>query len=66
MYNILKVMVNDGVKTRVVLLDSLAEVWEFESQSSADIMATILQKNSDSGHRYLVRKADEWGNVDNM
>jgi hypothetical protein len=57
MYCILKIIKSaNGVDLPVVLLDTLGEVWEFEDADEAIKMAEILTKNSDSGHRYYVKK----------
>jgi hypothetical protein len=47
---------NNGKVLPVVLLDSHADVMEFESQEEADKMAAVLNINSDSGHTYRVKK----------
>ena len=46
----------DGKELPVIMLDTLDEVWEFESLEIAEKMASILERNSDSGHTYYVRK----------
>lgn len=46
----------DGVVVPVILLDTLGEVWEFDSKESAQEMANIFNTNSDSGHKYEVKK----------
>lgn len=57
MYIIVKLVKNsNGVEMPVVLIDDHSEVWEFESEKEADSIRTILEKNSDSGHRYIVKK----------
>jgi len=43
----------------VVLLDSQADVMEFETREEADKMAAVLNVNSDSGHTYRVKKIGE-------
>lgn len=40
----------------VILLDSHGEVLEFENKDQAEDMVKILNTNSDSGHRYEVKK----------
>ena len=40
----------------VVLLDSHADVMEFDTPEEAEKMATMLNVNSDSGHTYRVKK----------
>ena len=40
----------------VVILDGLGEVMEFTNKEEAESMKEIFQRNSDSGHIYLVRE----------
>jgi len=57
MYCIIKVIKNDkGVDLPVIMLDSSDEVWEFESLEEAEKIASILEKNSDSGYEYFAKK----------
>ncbi len=46
----------NGIELPVVMLDSQDEVWEFENVEIAEQMASILEKNSDSGYTYTVKK----------
>ena len=46
----------DGKELPVIMLDSQDEVWEFENVEIAEQMASILEKNSDSGYTYTVKK----------
>ena len=56
-YLIIKEIKSDNGKILpVVLLDSHADVMEFETQEEADKMAAVLNVNSDSGHTYRVKK----------
>jgi hypothetical protein len=50
---------NNGKVLPVVLLDSQADVMEFEDKEEADKMATMLNINSDSGHIYRTKKIGE-------
>ena len=50
---------NNGKILPVVLLDSQADVMEFENKEEADKMAAMLNINSDSGHTYRVKKIGE-------
>lgn len=43
-------------KVPVILLNSDTEVWEFETEEEAEEMKEIFQTNSDSGHKYEVKK----------
>ena len=59
-YLIIKEIKSDNGKVLpVVLLDSQADVMEFDSREEADKMAAILNVNSDSGHTYRVKKIGE-------
>jgi hypothetical protein len=40
----------------VVMLDAQGEVWEFDNKDKAQEMANILNTNTDSGHKYEVKK----------
>ena len=46
----------NGVVMPVILIDSQNEVLEFESLKEAEELQMLLQKNSDSGHEYIVKK----------
>ena len=58
MYVIIKHIKMQDNKTRVpvILLDSQGEIWEFDSQKKAEEMREIFELNSDSGHKYEVKK----------
>lgn len=57
MYVIIKhVKTRDQKILPVILLDAHGEVLEFESIEQAEQMSKILNTNSDSGHRYEVKK----------
>jgi len=59
-YLIIKEIKSDNGKILpVVLLDSQADVMEFENKEEADKMAAMLNINSDSGHTYRVKKIGE-------
>jgi len=59
-YLIIKEIKSDNGKVLpVVLLDSQADVMEFENKEEADKMAAVLNINSDSGHTYRVKKIGE-------
>ena len=59
-YLIIKEIKSDNGKVLpVVMLDSQADVMEFDSREEADKMAAILNVNSDSGHTYRVKKIGE-------
>jgi len=47
---------NDGIELPVIMLDSDDEVWEFSDVDEVIKLAEILTKNSDSGHKYYVKK----------
>jgi hypothetical protein len=44
------------VKLPVILLDNHGEVMEFETEEQAEEMRTLFELNSDSGHKYQVKK----------
>ena len=58
MYVIIKHIKMQENKKRVpvILLDSQGEIWEFDSQKEAEEMREIFELNSDSGHKYEVKK----------
>ena len=43
-------------KLPVIMLDTQGEVWEFDNKDRAQEMANILNANTDSGHKYEVKK----------
>jgi hypothetical protein len=60
MYVIIKhVKMNSSPMSRkvpVILLNSDTEVWEFENEEEATKMKEIFETNSDSGHKYEIKK----------
>lgn len=56
MYCILKHVKKDDIYLPVVMMTLGEEIWEFEDIKSAQEMADILELNSDSGHKYSVKK----------
>lgn len=57
MWVIVKLIENEkGIKMPVIILDEHHEIWEFETEESAEKMRKIFQENSDSGHGYILRK----------
>lgn len=46
---------SNGTVVPVILLDTNHEVLEFENQSEASDLASLLEVNSDSGHKYQVK-----------
>jgi hypothetical protein len=57
MYVIIKhVKTQNGRFLPVIMLDSHGEVLEFERKDEAEQMANILNTNTDSGHKYEVKK----------
>jgi hypothetical protein len=40
----------------VIMLDAQGEVWEFDSRDDAQEMVNIFNTNTDSGHKYEVKK----------
>jgi len=45
-----------GVLLPVIILDSHGEVLEFENESDAEKLRGIFELNSDSGHKYTIKK----------
>jgi hypothetical protein len=43
-------------KVPVIILNSDTEIWEFDTQEEAEKMKEIFETNSDSGHKYEVKK----------
>jgi hypothetical protein len=58
MYVIVKYvkMSKDKIKLPVILLNVDTEIWEFETLGEAENMKNIFESNSDSGHKYEVKK----------
>ena len=58
MYVIIKHIKIQENKTRVpvILLDGQGEIWEFDTEKEAEKMREVFELNSDSGHKYEVRK----------
>jgi hypothetical protein len=40
----------------VIMLDTQGEVWEFDNKDKAQDMVNIFNTNTDSGHKYEVKK----------
>lgn len=40
----------------VIIVDDLGEVMEFQSKEEAERIKEIFQRNSDSGHSYILRE----------
>ena len=57
MYVIVKhVKTQDDRTLPVIMLDTQSEVWEFDNRVKAQEMVNILNANTDSGHKYEVKK----------
>lgn len=58
MYIIVKMIkqMTTNVELPVVLLDGQDDVMEFETQEEAEKMRSIFEKNSDSGHKYIIKQ----------
>ena len=57
MYVIIKhVKIGETMKLPVIMLDSQCEVLEFDNKDKAQEMVNILNTNSDSGHKYELKK----------
>ncbi len=44
------------VKLPVIILDNHGEVMEFETEEQAEEIRSLFELNSDSGHKYQVKK----------
>lgn len=57
MYVIVKhIKTENKTRVPVILLDSQGEILEFDSENEAEKMREIFELNSDSGHKYEVKK----------
>lgn len=57
MYVIIKhVKTHNNRKLPVIMLDTQGEVLEFDNEDNAQEMVNILNVNTDSGHKYEVKK----------
>ena len=56
-YNIIKIMMDPktGQKTHVLLTDGLSEIWDINKKEEAVRITTMLNENTDSGHKYEIR-----------
>ena len=56
-YCIIKELIlENGAKQNVILVDSLSEIIEFDTHEEANKVAKIFEKNSDLTLRYIVKK----------
>ena len=58
-YVIIKTIRRDTVKQvdlPVIMLDSQSEILEFETEEEAVNLAELMNANTDSGHKYSVKK----------
>ena len=57
MWVIVKMIKNQsGIELPVILVDSHPEIMSFDSEDEAIKMKDLFEKNSDSGHKYVVKK----------
>ena len=56
MYCIIKYIKLEKKELPVIILNSQDEVLEFDTEVNAEDFKIILQMNSDSGYRYVVKK----------
>ncbi len=56
MYCIVKYIKVDTKELPVIILNSQDEILEFDNDVQAEEFKEILQMNSDSGYRYVVKK----------
>jgi len=45
-----------GIELPVILVDSHSEIMSFDTEEEALKMKEIFEINSDSGHKYLIKK----------
>jgi hypothetical protein len=58
MYTIVKFIKQpNGKEIPVIILDNHEEIWSFDTFDDAEKMRLLFEKNSDSGHRYEIKKA---------
>lgn len=57
MFVIIKHVKNNlGVSVPVILIDCHSEILEFDTLEEAESMRALFEQNSDSGHKYEVKK----------
>jgi len=58
MYVIIKMIKHDisQIEIPVIILDSQNEVMEFETEEEAEKLRKLFETNSDSGHKYILKK----------
>lgn len=57
MFVIVKYMKNDkGIEMPVLIVDAHSEILEFDTEKEAEEVKDVFQANTDSGHRYAVKK----------
>jgi hypothetical protein len=57
MWVVVKMVKNyNDIELPVILVDSHSEILSFETEDEALKMKEIFEVNSDSGHKYLVKK----------
>ena len=57
MWVIVKIIKNlNGIELPVIILNSQNDIWEFDTMEEADKMRIVFETNSDSGHKYIVKK----------
>ena len=57
MFVIVKIIKNErGIEIPIIIIDTQDEVLEFETYEEAEKMKDIMEKNSDSGYKYKVKK----------
>lgn len=57
MYVIVKYIKNENdIEMPVLIVDTHSELLEFDSPEEAEKVKELFQANTDSGHRYVVKK----------
>ena len=56
-YNIIKVMTDPKTRAKphVLLTDGLSQIWDIKKKEEAVRITTMLNENTDSGHKYEIR-----------
>ena len=55
-YVIIKMIEKKGIPMPVIMLDSHAEIWEFDDAKTATEMAHVLEANSHTNTKYHIKE----------
>jgi hypothetical protein len=57
MWVIVKMIKNEnGIELPVILVDSHSEIMSFDTEEEAIKIKVLFEVNSDSGHKYIIKK----------